>query len=184
MNESCHTYEWVVSHMNESCYTYGCVMSHIWMSHVTHMNESCHTYKWTSHVTLMDESCHTYERVMSHIRTSHATQEKGKPRGVSTCDMTFSYAWLRKWCDWFIRVTWLIGMCDERGMPHKRKASKTSNNTYVFIYVTHMDQSWPIHINMCHMHEWIVSHIRMSLVTRINQSITYEVTRMKTSCHT
>ena len=31
-NESCHTYEWV--------------MSHVWMSHVTHMNESCHTYEW------------------------------------------------------------------------------------------------------------------------------------------
>jgi len=43
MNESCHTYEWV--------------MSHIWMSHVTHMNESCHTYEW----------------VMSHIRSSHVT---------------------------------------------------------------------------------------------------------------
>ena len=41
MNESCHTYEWV--------------MSHIWMSHVTHMNESRHTYEW----------------VMSHIWTHH-----------------------------------------------------------------------------------------------------------------
>jgi len=28
--KSCHTYEWV--------------MSHIWLSHVTHMNESCHIY--------------------------------------------------------------------------------------------------------------------------------------------
>ena len=37
-----------VSHMNESCHTYEWVMSHIWMSHVTHMNESCHTYE--SHV--------------------------------------------------------------------------------------------------------------------------------------
>jgi len=32
-----------VTHMNESCHTYEWVMSHIWMSHVTHMNESCHT---------------------------------------------------------------------------------------------------------------------------------------------
>jgi len=30
MNESCHTYEWV--------------MSHWWMNHVTLMNESCHTH--------------------------------------------------------------------------------------------------------------------------------------------
>jgi len=36
-DSSCHTYEWV--------------MSHIWVSHVTHMSESCHTYEWfTSHI--------------------------------------------------------------------------------------------------------------------------------------
>jgi len=46
LDESCHTHEWV--------------MSHIWMSHVTHMNESCHTYEW----------------VMSHIRMSHVTYVK------------------------------------------------------------------------------------------------------------
>ena len=34
VNESCHTYEWVVS-------SYKWVMSHIWISHVTHMYESC-----------------------------------------------------------------------------------------------------------------------------------------------
>ena len=52
-NESCHTYEWVtshiwmshVAHMNESCYSCECLTSHIWMSHVTHMNESCATYE-------------------------------------------------------------------------------------------------------------------------------------------
>jgi len=50
---SCHTYEWVashiwmsrVTHVDESCHTYGWVMSHIWMSHVTHMNESRQTYE-------------------------------------------------------------------------------------------------------------------------------------------
>ena len=34
-----------VTHINESCHTYESVMSHISMSHVTHMNESCHTYQ-------------------------------------------------------------------------------------------------------------------------------------------
>jgi len=32
MSESCHTYEWV--------------MSHLWVSHVTPMSESCHTSEW------------------------------------------------------------------------------------------------------------------------------------------
>ena len=69
INESCHTYQRVMSHCithaydfyptytKASCHTYQRVMSHIWMSHVTHINESCHTYEW----------------VMSHISTSHVT---------------------------------------------------------------------------------------------------------------
>jgi len=52
-NESCLTYEWVmsyieisrVSHTNESCLTYEWVMSHIWISRVSHTNESCLTYE-------------------------------------------------------------------------------------------------------------------------------------------
>jgi len=43
MNESCHTYEWVTSHLA--------------MGHVTHINKSCHTYQCTH----INESCHTYE---------------------------------------------------------------------------------------------------------------------------
>ena len=73
MDESCHTYEWVMSHswmshvtlMNESCQTHEWVMSHIWMSHATHMNVSCNT--WMSHVTHMNESCHTYEWVTGPV---------------------------------------------------------------------------------------------------------------------
>ena len=64
MNESCHTCEWVMSHM--------------WMIHVTQMNESCHTHEWSSdiwmsHVTRMTESRHTYEPVMSHMWVRHVT---------------------------------------------------------------------------------------------------------------
>jgi len=82
INESCHTYEWAMSHMHGSCHiwlriitcewvmspinesqvTCEWVMSHMWMRHVTyewvisHMNESF--YIWMSHFT--------YEWVMSH----------------------------------------------------------------------------------------------------------------------
>jgi len=42
-------------HVNESCLTFERIMSHIWMSRITHMNESCHTYEW----------------VMSHIPVCH-----------------------------------------------------------------------------------------------------------------
>ena len=84
---SCHTFEWVMSHiwmscvtyMHESCHTYEWVVSHIWMSRVTRMNESCHTYEcvmsqiWMSHVTHMNEWCHVYEWVMSHTWIRHVT---------------------------------------------------------------------------------------------------------------
>jgi len=59
--------------MDESWHTYGWVMTHIWMSHGTHMNESWHTYEWVmahiwmSHGTHMNKSWHTYEWVMAHI---------------------------------------------------------------------------------------------------------------------
>ena len=42
---SSHTLMSHVTHMNESCHTYQWVMSHISTSHVTHMNEY-HTYVW------------------------------------------------------------------------------------------------------------------------------------------
>jgi len=61
MNESCHTCEWVTSHVGtshctqipkkasarkrESCHVREWVMSHMWLSHVKRKNESCHTDK-------------------------------------------------------------------------------------------------------------------------------------------
>ena len=88
MNESCRTYEWVMSHiwmshvahMNESCRTYERVTSHIWlMSHISindvrQMNESRHTHTWISHVTHIYESCHTYEWVISNMWICHVTR--------------------------------------------------------------------------------------------------------------
>jgi len=57
-----------VTRMNESCHTYEWVMSHVWMSHVTHMNESCHTYE--SVVRVRNAVCHT------HIGMSHTHRTK------------------------------------------------------------------------------------------------------------
>ena len=64
ISRALHVIVWMshVSHMNESCLTYEWVMSHIWMSHVSHMNESCLTYwwvmshMWMSHVSHRNES--------------------------------------------------------------------------------------------------------------------------------
>ena len=85
MNESWHTYEWVMTHVwtshgpleNESWHTYKWVMAHVWMSHSTRMNESWLTWEWVmststlSHGRRMNESWHTYAWVMSRVRMSH-----------------------------------------------------------------------------------------------------------------
>jgi len=79
--ESCHAYEWVMSHIRR-------VMSHTGMGHVTCMNQACHT-RWggvwyvislISHSlichslichSLICHSLHTHEWIMSHIWMSH-----------------------------------------------------------------------------------------------------------------
>ena len=106
MNESCHTNDWVVSHMgivisrirmshvtltNESCHTYDWVVSHMGISHITYVNESCHTYEWVmshiwlSRVTYRNKSYHVYEWVMSHLWMSHVTQM------IESCHIYTSY---------------------------------------------------------------------------------------------
>jgi len=89
MNESCHTYERVMSqthdmpgvvstqhiqirnaiHMNESCHTHEWVMSHMWVSHVTDTRHARRSVK----ATRTNISCHTREWVMSHPWMSHVT---------------------------------------------------------------------------------------------------------------
>ena len=91
MNQSRPTYEKSnVTRMNELCHTYEPVTSHVWISQVTHMNASWHAYECvTSHV---NESCPAWERVMSHMYmwTSHVTLIN---ESWDTCDVTHSYVW-------------------------------------------------------------------------------------------
>jgi len=149
MNDSCHTYEWImtniwmrhVSNLNESCHTYEWVMSHIWMSHGTHMNEICCTDGWvTSHsdvtwliymcnmshtmsgVSDMKESCLKYERVM------------------------YEYKWV------MTHVTWLMHICN---MSHIMSGVSYINLCHVInLHLIHMNES-------CHVmstHVWDDTH--------------------------
>jgi len=57
MNESCHTYNWVTSHMRSTPSNRGhCIWikQHIWMSHALHLYESCNVYEW-----VMSRMCST-----------------------------------------------------------------------------------------------------------------------------
>ena len=142
MNESCLTYEWVMSHIWIQAFhrrlTYEWVMSHIWMSHVSHMNKSCRTLEcqtsnmWMSHVAHMNESFHTYEYMCPCHVGLIETNKRRLGRGI--LDMTHSYVWH----DSFICVTWLIHLCDTQ---------KTS-----------------------HTYDWFMSYIRRNHVTRTDET--------------
>jgi len=105
MNESCHTCEWV--------------MSHVWMSHVTRVNESCHTCEWVMshvwmrlvtywkcHVTHTNVICTGWEWVMLHIYCSILFVGFD-----SLCDLHY-----------WPRVTWLIYMTNSHvRMSHVKR---------------------------------------------------------------
>jgi len=99
-NESCHEYEWVMSHIrishvthtNESCHAYEWVLSQIWMSLVIHINESYHTYEWAvSHVWMspvarMNESCRKFKWALSRKWKSQSLKNMSrKAHGFRNC---------------------------------------------------------------------------------------------------
>ena len=188
MNESCHTYEWVMPHMwmshgtrvRESWHTCEWVMAHMWMSHGTHMNESWRTSRntirynewtmphvWMGHGAHMNESCHTYGWVMSHV--------------------------------WMPRMLWYLQTHEEGCRFHQnyrsllqkspiKKRLYSAKETYNFLrdtfrhtrravgfivmrlerkswlsYGTHVNESW-------HIYQWVMAHMWMSHGTHINES--------------
>jgi len=154
MNESCHTYEWVISH--------------IWMGHVTHINDSSHTYEWVTfqlwirfsatllppihdrwvtlhiwmgHVTHMSVSCRTYEWITSHTYMSHITRTN---ESRLNCGCTFQ--------------------------PPSSRQYMTGESRHTHAWVTsHIWMSHVKHSNVSrHTHKWVMSHIWMSHVSPVD----------------
>ena len=163
MNESCHTYEWV--------------MSHIWMSHVTHMNESCHIY--------MNESCHTYEWVSSQkwnmAHRDIITPQSAMSHGTHMHDPWRTYARVISHA-WMSHIThmnesqeshhtnekWQIAMFSLRSLQWVMAHTRMRDVTYEYViskalmsHNTRMNESY-------YMHEWVISYTWMSHVTRVN----------------
>jgi len=161
VNESCHTYEWVISHiwtihvthMNESYHTHKLVMSHLWTSHVTHTNESCHTYEWVSSSFLALSLSLTLCVHVCLFFPPHAS--------FHTSPLPASFSCSRQvLCPW-----------SKSHVTHKNE----SCHTYDWV-VSHIWMSHSTHMNeSCHTYEWVMSHIWMSHVTHMNESChTYE----------
>jgi len=183
LNESCHTHEWVTSHMdaydwvmNESCHTWICMneswMSHVtrmkesWMSHVTRMNESWMSHvshikeSWISHVTRMNESWMSHVKHewvwMSHdwvMMESCLTYE-----GVvhEPTRPVLHYEWVM-WHIWMSHVTHWNESCHTYEWV-KSYIMNESCHTYEWVW-TRMTE-----------YEWVMSHIWMSHVTHMNNS--------------
>jgi len=103
MNESWHTYEWVMAHghadRHKSTFTQNiphtidscliwlshithmyklhhfckCAIAHVRMSHTIHMNESFHIFQLVTYEWVLLDSDHWYEWVISRTKMSHIT---------------------------------------------------------------------------------------------------------------
>ena len=159
-----------VTHMSESCHTYEWVMSHIWMSHVTHMSESCHTYEWvTSHIWMsyitmwlvhVNESCRTHEFVMSRLAHSNESYHSYESLRHST-HMNESYHTY----EWVIFLIWTSHM------THMNELYHHITRSYEWV----MSHIWMRHVIFGHTYEWVMSHMWVRHVTRLSEScLAYE----------
>ena len=89
---SCHTYEWVMSHI--SCHTYEWVMSHIWVSHVTqwvflteidlHEEMTSESYVWHDSFIRVTWRIHMCDVTYSYVRHDPLISERRDSLLVST----------------------------------------------------------------------------------------------------
>jgi len=158
LSESCHIYEWVVSHfccgyratsqglldwfeiypISVYIYVHKCICDMGTLVTcpclVTHTNKSFHTYEWVM-------VRNTSNVPMSHIWMSHVTS-------CHTYEWVMSHIWMR-------HVTHMNESCHsfEWVMSHIWMS-----------HVTYMNDSrFEIHLTCpCHTHEWVISHVWMS----------------------
>ena len=151
-----------VTHRNESCHTYEWVMSHMEMSHVTHMNELCHTYEYmrcSSHMNEPLTSDISFISVTwlihmwwSHLWMSHLNQMEQSTRQHIVGHMNDSPHAYRASC------------YTHESVRHVWMSHVTHEYVELYIGVTHMNESR--HTWMCHVtHEWVTSHMNVSSCT-------------------
>jgi len=201
-----------VTHMNESCHTYEWVMSHIWMSLVTHMNESCHTYEWVmSHIWMSTVSathvnvfathyahCNTLQLTATHCNTlqhaaTHCSTLQHTAKHCNTLQHTaihvnvFATHTNVFLCFWHVRISHSTHMNDGTCGPQTWMAHVCHTlhiHTYMCIYIyTYMfvcilTTHEHIYINMyIYIYICIFSILRHVVVTRTNQRWLTFVTR-------
>jgi len=195
MNESCRTYEWVMSHIstshvtriNQSHRTYEQAMLHTWMRHNVRTNTSWH------------KSRHSHEWVISHLCMSHVTYLG--TRGAMWHICLSHVAHMNEPCHTHAWVTSQVclshvanmnethrtyeGVKSHTGKPAHMNQSfhtpRSPRGPWDFP-ATHMNESchtWMNHVahtnESRHTHGWVMPHAWMSHVTSMHESCqTYE----------
>jgi len=163
--------ESVMSHytyMNQSCHTYECVVSYIWISHGAHMYENDKTRAWkesvTSHGTHSNASRHAYEWVMSHEhidRTRALRKSVGTNESCHMYECVVSHIWVTRGIQ--IDETDRARASKEGGwiMSHIRMRHITRTNEAYHTYGWVMSQRhayiWSEHTYMSVTHTYIWS---------------------------
>jgi len=129
MHESCHTYEWVTSH--------------IWMSHVTRLwwirvDSVEHVFQMClRHVTHMKETCHTQESIASRIWTRMNTSRHVYEKGIHKSRSVMSRVWMS-------HVTHMDGSCHMCACTF----------TYMHLCIKWGVIVTYVHAHMIHAHKW------------------------------
>jgi len=166
----CHTYESCVTHMNHvshiwiMCHTYECrfyllLLSHMRMSHVLYMSHMRMSQVW-----YMNESCHKLEWVC-HARTGVAVYLG--PRLFDGYCATAQGS-----LDWFE-----VELSDLRA--HRASLFRLIGVLSILVswtllriwksHVTHMNESCPYMNESCLIHEWVMAHVWIILLSCTNE---------------
>ena len=190
-NTNTHTTQSHVPHMNESCPTYEWVMSHIQMSHIPHlfvaegkhrhilsrMNESCPL--WMSHVpqiigtngklrprvSHMNESCPTWTRHLLHMNESRPSGNGGW-RQAPSYGVTWDCIHRGAFVTWRIRVWDMIYSCARRDscihtLPHGDARTHAHTHTHTHTHTrTHTHKHKHIREHHKHMRTHTLTRTR------------------------
>ena len=131
-----------------------------------HIDELCLTYGsyewvmshvWMRHVSRMNASCHTHGWVMSHTWMIHVSHRN------ESCHTIVLKAW-RQSMGWLQYHAYIV-------MSHV--CMRVTHMNASCVQMSHEPSIW--HINACHAHESVMSHVWMSHVSPMNEScLTYE----------
>jgi len=152
------------THMNESWHTYEWVMAHIWMSHGTHMNESCHTYEWVMEHIWM---CHIMDKIFG-IRSIWLIQMCALTHSYVWHDSFICVPWLILMCDWKRFVGSVLYMSPQI----------VTNSMWVLTHEsrTLYEWSWYIRESLSDDHEFYMSsHKRVTNSTWIITEFTWSL---------